>query len=428
MNPNLTTKKIRRRLFVYLATSLLILTFGLMTVISLTMFKEMEKAADNNLAHTCEIRSMTVAEWCRRAKDLARQITSRTRIRQELEKYNQAIVSREELTSFTNPKLRDAMNLSEEIIGITRLDKQGRIVAQCGEDPVSLNLMPLQHYIDDKTKIFVPCPEGTCRFVIVSAPIMDYSGRRQGNDIVIFKTDDLQKIIVHHSQLGSYESIAIGYIIDEEPLALIVSRRDSLNPAADKFSSETATLMTQAIAGQKGLKHLDNLVASFRPIEECNWGIVITQHTTELYRSLYNRILILYLLSFAIYLLVLGGFWLALRPLAGKILLYSSELEKRIKDKTEHLNEEIEERKKAEAEKQRTIVELQDALNNIKILKGLIPICASCKKIRDDQGFWSQFEEYIKKHSDADFSHGICPECLKKYYPEVLDESETGKE
>ncbi len=65
-------------------------------------------------------------------------------------------------------------------------------------------------------------------------------------------------------------------------------------------------------------------------------------------------------------------------------------------------------------------IELQEALNNIKTLRGLIPICSSCKKIRDDQGYWNQLEKYLKEHSEAEFSHSICPDCAKKLYPEVF--------
>lgn len=70
------------------------------------------------------------------------------------------------------------------------------------------------------------------------------------------------------------------------------------------------------------------------------------------------------------------------------------------------------------------IAQLQDALANIKTLHGLIPICANCKKIRDDKGYWSQIEVYLKKHSDADFSHGICPDCLRTLYPDYAESSE----
>ena len=69
-------------------------------------------------------------------------------------------------------------------------------------------------------------------------------------------------------------------------------------------------------------------------------------------------------------------------------------------------------------EKDELIAKLQDALDNIKRLSGLLPICSSCKKIRDDKGYWNQIERYIAEHSEAEFSHGICPECVKKLYPQ----------
>ena len=68
--------------------------------------------------------------------------------------------------------------------------------------------------------------------------------------------------------------------------------------------------------------------------------------------------------------------------------------------------------------------ELENALSRIKILSGLLPICASCKKIRDDSGYWSEVDSYITEHSEAIFSHGICPDCLKKLYPEFVDNNE----
>ena len=77
-------------------------------------------------------------------------------------------------------------------------------------------------------------------------------------------------------------------------------------------------------------------------------------------------------------------------------------------------------RKRLEAEREKIIRELQDALSKVKTLSGLLPICASCKKIRDDKGYWRQIENYITSHSDADFSHSICKECQVKLYPELF--------
>ena len=82
----------------------------------------------------------------------------------------------------------------------------------------------------------------------------------------------------------------------------------------------------------------------------------------------------------------------------------------------------ITERKQAEEKREQLLVELQHALAEVKKLSGFLPICASCKKIRDDKGYWQQIEEYISDHSEALFSHSICPECARKLYPEMFSE------
>jgi len=73
-------------------------------------------------------------------------------------------------------------------------------------------------------------------------------------------------------------------------------------------------------------------------------------------------------------------------------------------------------------EQQRLINELEKALSEVKTLSGLFPICSSCKRIRDDKGYWNQIESYIHEHSDAQFSHSICPDCIKKLYPDMYQE------
>lgn len=65
------------------------------------------------------------------------------------------------------------------------------------------------------------------------------------------------------------------------------------------------------------------------------------------------------------------------------------------------------------------VKELRLALDQVKTLRGIVPICASCKKIRDDKGYWNQLEVYVRDHTEADFSHGICPDCMTRLYPEI---------
>lgn len=78
--------------------------------------------------------------------------------------------------------------------------------------------------------------------------------------------------------------------------------------------------------------------------------------------------------------------------------------------------------KLAEEERERLILQLREALASIKTLRGLLPICFSCKQIRDDKGYWNQIDTYIRDHTEAEFTHGICPACAKKLYADYADE------
>ena len=89
---------------------------------------------------------------------------------------------------------------------------------------------------------------------------------------------------------------------------------------------------------------------------------------------------------------------------------------------------EVLKRRRMEAEHERLLHELQGAMDEVNALSGLLPICASCKKIRDDEGYWNQIETYISKHSEAKFTHSICPECTKALYPQYYDKIWADKE
>ena len=105
-------------------------------------------------------------------------------------------------------------------------------------------------------------------------------------------------------------------------------------------------------------------------------------------------------------------------------IIWVNENTRTVRDKEGHVLfyegsfQDITERKQIEEEREKMIGDLKEALSKVKTLSGFIPICASCKKIRDDKGYWEQVEVYIRDHSEAEFSHGICPECMKKLYPD----------
>jgi PAS domain S-box-containing protein len=106
--------------------------------------------------------------------------------------------------------------------------------------------------------------------------------------------------------------------------------------------------------------------------------------------------------------------WSAIRDSAGRVIGASS------------IAYDITERKRIEAERLELIAHLNETLSKVKTLSGLLPICASCKKIRDDHGYWQQLETFVRERSGAEFSHSICPDCMKELYPEFASHFAAG--
>lgn len=102
----------------------------------------------------------------------------------------------------------------------------------------------------------------------------------------------------------------------------------------------------------------------------------------------------------------------------SSVFVFSSTLG----NKVEHHLRDIAERQRAQEEREKLIAELQEALSKVKQLSGLLPICAGCKKIRDDRGYWNQIEHYLRAHSEAEFSHGLCPDCMETLYLEYKED------
>jgi len=108
--------------------------------------------------------------------------------------------------------------------------------------------------------------------------------------------------------------------------------------------------------------------------------------------------------------------------LAGEFDNMLEQIEKKsleLEEVNAELQEDISKRKQVENERKKLIAELQTALSEVKTLRGILPLCSFCKKIRDDKGYWEQVDIYIHKHSQADISHSLCPDCAKEHYPDL---------
>ena len=168
---------------------------------------------------------------------------------------------------------------------------------------------------------------------------------------------------------------------------------DLHNPKPVPFDSNLAEPMKLALEGKSGtIIGYDyrgaRVLAAHEPVSELNWGIVAKIDLSEVRRPFINAVLIS------------GGFGI-LMVVCGALLFIrvTNPILKKLSD---------------------TVETLQKTLREVKQLSGLLPICASCKKIRDDKGYWQRIEYYIREHSEANFSHSVCPECAEKLYPELF--------
>jgi len=122
---------------------------------------------------------------------------------------------------------------------------------------------------------------------------------------------------------------------------------------------------------------------------------------------------------------VIKNYWHVLSLIVALFLIMAGStailirLNKTIRESNKKLSSEKIERERLFKEVKEKNKALQKAVSEIKKLRGILPICSYCKKIRDDKGYWNRVESYIRDRSDAKFSHGICPECAEKYYPDM---------
>ncbi len=349
-----TTRRFRKELFLFFSSALFLLLTGVSLAVYFTLFDQLKKGENESITHLAQIRSMAITEWCHRAKDLARQITSRTRIRQELEKYNEGQIDLKSLAGFIKPKLEDAMNLSDEIVGIIRLDRKGQVVVTCGYgSDLLLKRNEILGFVSKDVELSEPIQVGKHSLILVSAPIINRAGKRQGTDLVIIDLNRLEKIVSNSEDIGKTKHIFVGY-----PSKSDISRLFSIRKNPKDFSRKTQgyhavrNSVLNAINGEKGLKSISDTVIAYQPIEGCNWGLAIYQRRLELYSAIYKKMAYIAGISLAVYFLILLAFWFLLEPLAGRILLRNDELEKRIREKTAVLENEIAERKKAGIEKE----------------------------------------------------------------------------
>lgn len=181
---------------------------------------------------------------------------------------------------------------------------------------------------------------------------------------------------------------------ENDQIVFLLSHRhyDLDSPKPVPWNSKLAEPMRRALSGQSGaVIGLDyrgvKVLAAYEPVKVLDLGIVAKIDFAEIQAPFLRAIF--FSAGIAVALIAIGAaiFFKITNPLIDRL--------------------------------QRTVTSLEKALSEVKTLRGILPICSFCKKIRDDQGYWDQVDVYVRNHTDADFSHSICPDCIKTHYPDL---------
>ena len=226
------------------------------------------------------------------------------------------------------------------------------------------------------------------------------------------KSEERLRVIVDSTQDGIIMTNEMGFI--ESVNARVV---DLFGYRPGKLVGEHVSILLSSAYGERS-----NVESLIQYLEREKMEALGTSHVVSGLRQNGQQ----FHMDFAVNEACLGGevcFTVVVRDVservAAQLVMHQSkdELERRVKERTGAL-EESNARLHEEITRRKVLInELQTALGDIKKLSGLLPICSSCKKIRDDRGYWNQIEVFIRDHSEAEFSHSVCPECIEQLYP-----------
>lgn len=359
-------KKIILSSFLYTLAALLIIS----AASTYPFFLGLKSYTENNLIQAAKIRALAVEEYLSRTVEITRQITSRSAAKRALADYAAGRLTLSELIGFSTPILNDALNISDEVMGITRLDKQGQILVNLGHSVPETFIPGL---IGDRSiTMFDPISIDGNLFLLVSAPILSKEDELLGFDVVVFTTGNLQRIIWDDSGMGRSGESFLTRLVDNEVLFFFPGRRglqEIYNHRVPNSPYLSAT--DEAARGHIGLKHLNSIehkskiTIAHAPVPGTQWALLVTIDQSELMSPLRKQIVSV--AGLALFLTIIGalGMLALLRPMTGRVLVYSEELITLNRDLQQEIYErrQVENRlRRSEHEWEQTFEAITDAL------------------------------------------------------------------
>ncbi|MFP4220695.1 MAG: methyl-accepting chemotaxis protein [Phormidium sp.] len=330
----MNTKQFQRYLVSTSAVGILIIGALVALVAILPLSERLKEGEQRNLEFAATTHGRTVQEILSRLTDIAMQVASRTRARQELEAYNRGEIEREPFVASNQGILGDALRQSPEILGITRLDANNNLAVQVGRTiPRTAWIVPDQSAQNPELGSPFRLEDGQYA-LLVGAPILNGQGQRVGTDLLLFEISNLESLTHQGQRLGSSGAIVLGR--QDNAGSELLFDDDEL-----EHRQELEQALAEAVAGEVRLRLLEVTqgeiaIASLR-LPNHDWALAVKLDSQELYQGIMEDIRNLAGVIVILTLVGTGVMVLLLRPLAGQAIVQTEDLEQQLNETQELL-------------------------------------------------------------------------------------------
>ncbi len=331
---------IKHTIFLRTLVALLVISVILVATVMVPLYRELKEKNNREVQFIIEAKAVSVNQYVAKLMDVAEQFASRTQIRKKLVEFEQGKVTRQELLEFSRPKLLDALNTSDDAVGITRLDANGSPTISVGT-PLPRRFLAGVSKKLQKTTVYDPIRIDGRPMIMVAAPIRDRDTAKVGTDVVLFNSNNLESIVRNYSGLGKTGEV---FLVSRngKGYSSAFPTRSPYDPAA--FNAFIDAYIAHRIGKAGAIPGAcKGCVTTVRPVHYTDWYLIFRMDRSEL-----NAILdatAMRLLGFAAAILLLGmlGIYLLSYPLLRSL---ANELKERTKAETEvrRLNEGLERR------------------------------------------------------------------------------------
>ncbi len=335
------THALHKRLLTFAATGTLVTALIVAFAVTIPLYQHDKAQHAFNLKTTVENRALAIKEYLTKIGSIAMQVSSRTFAREKLEQYQAEQINLPEMKDLVTPILSDAMAQAPEIVGITRLDLQGNRLIEVGL-PIPSELWPIPiDKVHPQHLISKPESLGNKPVLLVGSKIFNREQQRVGTDIVAFNTDRLVKILASHSGITEGQTEHLGVLVNDNIEITTIKKLSASNPSAE-LSSQIETALLQGAKGETGVTPVvssndTEFITAFTQVGEHPWALAISTPLHQLYAPLREQVVFVSIIVAILVSIAMALIIQLLRPLTGKILIHTDELEQQIHKNTHEL-------------------------------------------------------------------------------------------